>query len=166
MKKNIFAIGLGLLGLASAGCSSAKKDETQLKQEIQAQAPADSPDQIMQRAAMAFSNAEGLSADQKLRLQAVYSRVYSESMKIRREMGQSKSLLFMTLAKVNYKAAEITSLKKKIITLDQRRLNLMFSALDEVQKIVGKGIEAEKIYKHFEDYEIPNRRIRDVEIIN
>lgn len=30
----------------------------------------------------------------------IYARVYTESMKIRREMGQSKSLLFMTLTKV------------------------------------------------------------------
>ncbi len=68
----------------------------------------------------------------------------------------------MTLAKVDYKDTEIKNLKNKIVHLDQERLNLMFGALDDVRKVVGMGIEAEKIYKHFQDYEMPaHRHIHD-----
>lgn len=150
---------LSLLLIFSSCVSATKTESTVMDNQIKAQAPADSPDQIMARAALAFSNAEGLTAEQKLKLSAIYTRVYSEAMRIRREMGQSKSLLFMTLAKVNYKDSDIKNLKTKIVRLDQERLNLMFGALDDVQSVVGKGVQAEKIYKHFYDYEVP-RHIR------
>ncbi|MBY0555446.1 hypothetical protein K2P97_13015 [bacterium] len=150
---------LVISSLTLAACSSTKKErEQELALQVKMQEPADTPDQIMHRAAIAFSNADGLTAQQKWMLSDIYSRVYTESMRIRREMGQSKSLLFMTLAKVDYKSSEIDALKKKIVELDQKRLKLMFDALDDVQRIVGKGIEAEKIYKHFQDYEMPNHR--------
>lgn len=145
--------------LALSSCGTAKKERDEhLSLQVKMQEPADTPDQIMHRAAIAFSNAEGLTAQQKWMLSDIYSRVYTEAVQIRREMGQSKSLLFMTLAKVDYKKSEIDALKKKIVALDQRRLKIMFDALDDVQRIVGHGVEAEKIYKHFEDYEMPNLR--------
>lgn len=152
---------VGLVLITTACTSQQKAEEKQLNQNIQAQKPADTPEQIADRAAMAFSNVEGLTPEQKLKLSNIYKNVYLESMKIRREIGQSKSLLFMTLAKVDYKAKDITNLKKKIVELDQRRLNLMFEALDDVQNVVGRGVEAEKIYKHLEDYEMPRHWIKD-----
>ncbi|MFZ3229335.1 MAG: hypothetical protein WA160_03945 [Pseudobdellovibrio sp.] len=160
MKQTNLKIAFLLLAINLAACSSAKKNEdATLAKQTQTQAPADTPDQIMERAALAFSNAEGLTPEQKTKLSAIYTRVYTESKKIRRDMGQSKSLLFMTLAKVDYKEKEIAQLKKQIIALDQKRLAIMFTALDDVQNVVGKGIEAEKIYKHFEYYENPNHQI-------
>jgi len=140
-------------------CSSSQKEkDAELSMKVKMQEPADTPDQIMHRAAAAFSNAEGLTAQQKWMLADIYTSVYTQSMQIRRDMGQSKSLLFMTLAKKDYKKSEISELKKKIVALDAKRLEIMFKALDDVQRIVGKGIEAEKIYKHFQDYELPNQR--------
>ena len=153
---------LSLLLSLSSCVSATKNESTAMEIQMKAQAPADSPDQIMARAALAFSNAEGLTAEQKLKLNAIYTRVYIESMRIRREIGQGKSLLFMTLAKVNYKDSDIKNIKTKIVGLDQERLNLMFGALDDVQSVVGRGVQAEKIYKHFQDYEIPaNMRIHN-----
>jgi len=157
--KNQF-IRAALIGglVITSACGSKDKKPDELDQKISTQAPADTPNQIMERASMAFANAEGLTQEQKLKLSEIYKRVYTESMQIRRDIGQSKSLLFMTLAKTNYKASEVTELKKKIVNLDQKRLNLMFSALDDVQSVVGKGVAAEKLYRHFEDFEIPRSR--------
>lgn len=146
------------VAVSALGCSTPQKSEDEkLTAKIKEQAPADSPQQIAMRAAEAFSNAPGLTAEQKLKLHAIYTRVYSESMTIRRDIGQSKSLLFMTVANADYKSADVTKLKQKIVALDQRRLKLMFDALEEVQGVIGKGIEAEKIYKHLHDFEVPTR---------
>lgn len=150
-----------VLMIAACASSKTKKEDAALNAEVQAQAPADTPDQIMQRASYAFANAEGLTPEQKIKLGAIYSRVYTEGMSIRREIGQSKSLLFSVLAKVDYKADEITKLKKKIVDLDQKRLAIMFTALEEVQAVVGKGEQAAKIYKHLEHYENPLRSMRE-----
>lgn len=159
---NLKYVSLFLILIIVSSCSSAKKPEVDpMDRAVRHQTPADTPDQIMDRAAFAFSNAQGLTAEQKIVLRGIYTRVYADSMRIRREIGQSKSLLFMTLAKVDYKESEIKNLKNKIVKLDQQRLDIMFTALDDVRSVVGKGIEAEKIYKHFQDYEVPHIRIRD-----
>ncbi len=163
MKKVTTTLLLGSLVLT--GCTSAKvrSEERERQMQIQMQEPADNGDQLMRRAAMAFSNSPGLNPEQKLRLNEIYTKVYIAASRIRREMGKTKSLLFMTLAKVDYRSAEITDLKSRIVSLDQERLTLMFKALDDVQAVVGKGIEAEKIYRHLEYYEVPGR-MRDYDI--
>lgn len=141
-----------------AACGTTeKKEDTAMTTKVQEQAPADTPEQILARAAQTFSNIEGLAPEKKEKLREIYTRVYSESMDIRRELGQSKSLLFTTLAKTDYKTSEITKLKKKIVSLDQKRLNLMFKALEDVQGVVGKGAGSEEIYKHLEKHELPHR---------
>lgn len=154
-----------LVVLVFAGCTSAPKKQIEREREaqIQMQEPADNPQQLIKRAALAFSNAPNLSAEQKARLNDIYVRVYLDALKIRRDMGKAKSLMFMTLAKMDYRSSEISDLKSRIVELDQKRLVLMFKALEDVQEIVGKGIEAEKIYKHFQDYEIPGS-VRDYQI--
>lgn len=147
---------ISVLSLASCATTESK-DDRDLNVKVKAQQAADNPQDIAARAAEAFSAAPGLSADQKMRLHAIYTRVYVESMQIRREIGKSKSLLFMNLANPDYKASEMTRLKKKIINLDQKRLNIMFEAFDEVQKIVGRGTENDKIYQHFLNHEYPSK---------
>ena len=143
-----------LMLMLQVGCATSDLEREQ-KAQIRSQAPADSPQQIMDRAAMAFSNAPGLTVEQKAKLGTIYSQVYTEAMSIRREMGQAKSLLFMKLATTDYKNSEIISLKKRIVKLDQRRLDVMFKALEDVQNVVGHGADAKELYKHFEDFEIP-----------
>ena len=153
---------LAILVVLSFSCSSQQKaEEREMNTEIKAQANADTPQELVQRAAESFSNAPGLNPEQKLKLQKIYTSVYNDSMRVRREMGQSKSLLFATLSKVDYQQKEITNLKKKIVALDQERLNIMFKALEDVQKIVGKGVETEKVYKKILDYEVPSHQMRD-----
>ncbi|MGZ3725926.1 MAG: hypothetical protein ACXWQQ_08995 [Pseudobdellovibrio sp.] len=162
--KNISIIAYSVATLVlilQVGCASSELEREQRK-EIRAQQPADTPQEIMERASLAFANAPGLTPDQKVKLGAIYSQVYTDATAIRREIGQAKSLLFSKLASVDYTDKEISSLKNRIVKLDQRRLDLMFKALDDVQEVVGHGEAAEKIYKHFEDYEIPRFR-RDVD---
>ncbi|MGZ3743959.1 MAG: hypothetical protein ACXWRE_09585 [Pseudobdellovibrionaceae bacterium] len=149
-----------LSSLLMAACSSAPKP-TELEKQVKAQPPADTPEQIAQRAAEAFSNAPGLSAEQKQKLLAIYAKTYAEAMGIRTEIGQNKSLLFKLIASTNYKSGDVNQLKKKIIALDQKRLAVMFQALEDVQKVVGYGADKEEIYKHLRDFEFPQQHGRE-----
>lgn len=163
MKKQTTTLLISLLLLAGCTSETKRQEEREREARIQMQAPADTPQDIVRRAALAFSNAPGLNQEQKVRLGEIYARVYIDAVRIRRDIGKTKSLLFSTLAKADYKSTEITELKNRIVELDHERLVLMFKALEDVQQVVGKGIEAEKIYKHFQDYEVPGR-MRDYEI--
>ena len=156
MKNNLVKIAILPALVLLAACGSAeKKEEAAVNVQVQAQPPADTPEQILARAAQTFSTIEGLEPAKQEKLRETYTRVYTDSMNIRREIGQSKSLLFATLAKPDYKASEISKLKKKIVALDEKRLSLMFKALDDVQTIIGKGPGREELFKRLERYETP-----------
>lgn len=160
MKNTIQLVILSSLIAGLAGCSTySKSEKASLEKNISAEAPVNNPQQMLERAAVTFSEIDGISNEDKSKLSEIYTRTYLDSMSIRKQIGQSKSLLFKTLAKKDYKDSDIKALKNKIVELDQKRLAIMFKALDDVQKIVGKGTPAsEKIYEHLERYEYPMAR--------
>jgi hypothetical protein len=127
----------------------------ELDKKIQTQRPANTPEAIRDRAAETFANASGLSSDQKIRIKKVYLKTYDSAKDIGMKIGKSKSLLFMTVAEKDYSAKSVEEIKNRIVELDNSRLKIMFSALDEVQKIVGPGKDRLELYKHFFDYEEP-----------
>ncbi|HEY8271978.1 MAG TPA: hypothetical protein VIG33_13895 [Pseudobdellovibrionaceae bacterium] len=162
MNKKFFALMTSsLLTAFLLGACSSEPKKTELERQVKAQPEANSPEQIAQRAAEAFSGAPGLSAEQKQKLMAIYAKTYAEAMSIRAEIGQSKSLLFKLIASTNYKSTDVNQLKKKITALDQKRLAVMFQALEDVQKVVGYGADKEEIYKHLRDFEFPQQHGRE-----
>jgi hypothetical protein len=149
---------LGIVGCASQP-SNDQKSEAKLVEKIKAEAPADTPEAIADRGAQSFINAPGLTPDQKQRIMAVYVRTYNDAIQIRKDIGQSKSLLFKTIATKKIGSKEVESLRKHIVDLDHKRLEVMFKALKDVQEIVGTGDEKEEIYKHFYDFEYPGKMV-------
>lgn len=102
----------------------------------------------------AFANSKDLTTQQKSELKAIYGRTFSQSRAYRAELADKKSQLFETLSSRDYKSKDISKLKTEIIEIDQKRLNLMFAALAEVQGIVGYGKDKENIYKQLRDYDM------------
>lgn len=152
-------IALTLLGLSACSTANTKAENADLTQKVQMEPPAQTPEEIRNRAAEAFADAPGLTNEQKQKLEAIYQRTYAEALAIRTEIGQSKSLLFKTVAKADYKSNEVDRIKKRIVDLDQKRLNLMFKALADVQAVVGYGADKEEIYERLRDYEYPRGRV-------
>lgn len=144
--KNLIISCSVLFMLTSCSSQFAREEEKQAEQAM-AQEPADTPEDIAMRAASIFENAPNLSLEQKSEISKIYNKVYDDSMGIRRDIGQYKSLLYMTLVKENYKSTEVDRITKKIVALDKQRLDIMFKALKDVQKIIGHGADKEKIYK-------------------
>ena len=68
-------------------------------------------------------------------------------MRIRQEIGQAKATLFELMVNKNSSKKEIAVLRQKIVSLDKERLNMMFSSLDEVQKIISNKPEAVDYYR-------------------
>lgn len=160
MKKHLgvsllFLCACGLLTACNTPAKPAEPAPPSLEARVKAEPPAMSPDAIAERGAQTFINAPGLSDDQKRKIMAVYIRTFNEAISIRNEIGQSKSLLFKLVATVSYKSKEVESLKARIVALDQKRLQVMFKALEEIQGIVGTGKDKEELWKHFYDFEYP-----------
>ena len=159
------AISILLLTYVTASCiSSESRDQTtnasaeekrSLDEKVAAEPPTSGPNGIAERAADVFSQAEGLTPDQKKKLMVIYLNTYKEASQIGAEIGKSKSLLFKVITTRLYNSADVENIKKKVVALDQKRLTLMFKSLADVQAVVGVGIDKEQIYKHFYDYEYP-----------
>lgn len=136
------------------GCATTK-EEANLDQRIKAEQQANTPEEIALRAAEVFASAPGLTMEQKTKLHALYLKTYADSREIRKEIGQMKSLLFKEAALKKFDSPDITELTRRIIAADQRRLNIMFAAFQEMQKIVGYGADKKEIYEHLRDYDYP-----------
>jgi len=155
LSSSLFFLALGLG--AAVGCATApeKQEDKVLEARIKSEAPAPSPEAIAERGAQVFINAPNLSDEQKRKIMAIYIRTFNDAITIRNEIGQAKSLLFKLAAQSSFKSKEIESLKNRIVELDQKRLKIMFKALEDVQAIVGLGKDREEIWKHFYDFEYP-----------
>nr|BFD58659.1 hypothetical protein CKG001_07660 [Bdellovibrio sp. CKG001]BFD62084.1 hypothetical protein BdHM001_07650 [Bdellovibrio sp. HM001] len=151
---------IATLVLITAGCATISKDSADLDRRIQSEAPANTPEEIAQRAADVFSSAPGLSQDQRAKLNALYLRTYADSRQIRKEIGQMKSLLFKEAAIKKFKSKDINDLTRRIMDADQRRLNIMFAALEEMQTIVGHGDDKKELYEYLRKYDYPGSTLR------
>lgn len=147
--KKISTAAIATLVLMSCAEVTKKNQQIQSEQKktVQEMPPVEAPQDIVMRAASIFQGSPDLSDEQKNQLRDIYTGVYDESMAIRSEIGENKTLLYMTLVKKDYKSSEINKLTKKIVALDKKRLDIMFKALKDVQKIVGRGAAKEGLYK-------------------
>lgn len=158
--KNLSLIGtLILSAIFTAACQNRQlKQEQELSQKVSQEPRADTPEEIAHRGAEVFVSSPKLTDDQKRKIMLIYSRVYADAVAIRKEIGQSKSLIFKMVASKKHNSPEIERLKARIVKLDQDRLQIMFKALRDVQDVVGFGPGKEEIYQHFYDYESPRNR--------
>ncbi|WP_374028012.1 hypothetical protein ACES2J_04225 [Bdellovibrio bacteriovorus] len=101
-----------------------------------------------------------MTTEQRTKLNALYLRTYADSRQIRKEIGQMKSLLFKEAATKKFKSKDINELTSRIIDADQRRLNLMFRALEEMQTIVGTGEDKKELYEYLRQYDYPGTGLR------
>lgn len=135
------------------GCYTYKLKNEEPAQQTDAKPVAESPQQIAIYAASIFANAPNLTDEQKKQLNLLYTDVYEKAMTIRSDIGKYKTQLYMTLVRADYKSSEISMLRRKIVALDQQRLDIMFQAVKDMQKIVGRGADKESIYKHLSEYD-------------
>lgn len=140
--------------LVSSGCANHPPvEETKQGQQAEEQMVAQKPQAAAVNVAAIFANAPDLTDEQKQKLQAIHANVYEEAMAIRGEINENRSLLYNTLVMSDYSSAEVNNLKKKIVSLDKKRLDVMFKALKDVQKIVGRGKDKVNIYGQLLDDE-------------
>ena len=89
----------------------------------------------------AFMKAPGLSEAQKIKLSEIMKNAFSEAQKIKVAIANQKVDLFEAITNPSVKNSQVNKIKKSIVELDKKRLALMFSSLEDVQKIIGKNPE-------------------------
>lgn len=163
MDSKLSLLLLGMLFIIECTSPSIKDKASSdtLSQKIKSEPPAETAEAIANRGAETFVNSPHLTAEQKQKIMVIYIRTYNDAKRIRADIGKSKSLLFNLMATKKNDSKEVEALKRHIIQLDQSRLNIMFTALKEVQAIIGTGKDKEEIWKHFRDFEYPSKMLSD-----
>ncbi len=108
---------------------------------------------IAQSAISTFLNVPGLNDEQRQKLMEIYRNTYVSANEIRTQIAEHKTTLFKLAATQAYESKQLKNLRDKITALDQRRLVIMYRALEDVQKVVGYGPGKEDLYKHLRDYD-------------
>ncbi len=100
-----------------------------------------------------WAGSTNIDIDQKSKLWTLHSSTAREAFRIRDEITKAKSAMFKELAAGGEDKAMINGLKTKIVKLDQERMDIMFKALDSVQRILGNGRESKEYYLYLEELE-------------
>jgi len=86
-----------------------------------------------------LESSKRLTEKQKEDFLALHSNVKQDVMVVNDELRRLKIVLFKSLAKGDYERKKIDLIKKKIVKQYNKRLNIMFDALYQFQKILGVG---------------------------
>ncbi len=126
------------------GCSSTSTQE-QIAREKEVTESMPTRSVMSQRVKSILRNSPNLNEDQRDKFLMLHSDVMSEVAIINDELRKSKVVMFNNMVADEYDAKKIRILRKSIVKLNKKKLNVMFDAMDESKKILG--LEAKNIYR-------------------
>ncbi|MGE0762480.1 MAG: hypothetical protein AB7N80_04305 [Bdellovibrionales bacterium] len=130
----------GLLGLTILVTGCATQDEKRdVEKKVQAETPVAQDESFANRGANIFLKAQNLSEEQREQLMLIHTSTFEKTARLRDEITKTKSALFKTVVNPKASPKEISMMKNRIVKLDRERLDVMLSAFDEVQKVMGRN---------------------------
>lgn len=146
MKKLTTLLMLSLLAMF-ASCASNVKDEVR---EDRMSLGHGSKEQMIEKMRDMLAKVPGITTEQTEKMLVLHSDVYVKSQEISEKILQNKVLLFKYLAEGKKKEMEFV--KKETKKLYLQKLDLMFGAFDQVEKILGKDTHKILIQDDFKIY--------------
>lgn len=144
MSKGMKVLVAGMAMLSLVHCASKEKQqEANLVKEVQAQPVREMHGGVAGKGMEAILSSQSLTEEQKKKLLELHGNMAKETFKIQEETSQLKGVLFETIAQKPYDRAKVTSLKKKLTVLNDRKMKNMFDALEKVQLIIGEKSDSD-----------------------
>ncbi len=139
MKSSVRVLVVGLFSVLMVNCASKPSaEEVKLEKEVQAQPAAEMHGGVAQKGVESILNSKTLTAEQKKELMNLHGNLAKETFKIQEETSKLKGVLFETITTKPYDRKKVASLKKKLTSLNDKKMKNMFEALDKVQAILGE----------------------------
>ncbi len=135
MKNSIF-IGMIIFAGFISGCASTS--EKKVSQEVSDQKQIESPNQAVASGRFAIKQSTRLTELEKTRFFEVMDRTQASVAEIKKKEGQLMAALFQSLAERKYDPREIHVYRTKLRKLEDEKLNLMFTSLEEIRHLFGK----------------------------
>lgn len=144
MKKFALIAAVTLL----SACAS-QKAEQKVNEEVKKEPGVFNQQEIAERAHELILNHPSLTDKQRGEMKSLFAEVYRKNILIRSEIGKLKGVLFKTLFNRDSKPAEMKVLKKRLLTANQDKMDLMLDALDKAVVILGKNGDPQQFERLF-----------------
>lgn len=135
MRKFQYGVWILLFGLSLGACAH-RQVEDEVNREVAAQPSRPMDGGVAYKGLEAIESSR-LSDDQKNQFRELQTRMMVETAQNRDDTSKLKGVLFETLASPQYDRSKVEEIKRRLVKLNQARMENMFRALEEVQKIVG-----------------------------
>ncbi len=147
MKKNLSLISVLLAALIATSCAHNSKVEQKVESEISA-VPAQKTESLSQTI-KAQINSSNLSSEQKEKLLGLVEKTHAKQVALTDEIERTKVVMVQTVLAPKMNKREFKILKNKIKSLDKERLELGFTTIAEVRKIIAPNASTQdrEIYK-------------------
>lgn len=139
MKNTIISLAAALIMTALMSACASQEVKKEVTNKADQETATLVPGEIAEKGRKAIMESKSLSADQKEKMMTLMNNTHAEILNIKQETGKLKAVLFKDLMAGQSTNAEVKEIKKRITKLEQQKMNLMFSSLDEAQKIIGKS---------------------------
>ena len=134
----MFLRSLAILLLSLAfGCSH-EAVEKDISQKMNRESDVTSQDDLTSKANLVVQNAKGISNDQRRRLMELRSATTMQLEINWQQQLKLKSVLIKEVIQTDYKENEVELIKSKLKDLESKRLAIMFSSVDEANRIMGR----------------------------
>lgn len=152
MKKSNVVLGalLSVSALFLGGCNTT---DEKVEQRTAKETPTRDMGELTTRGFETWAGSANIDIDQKSKLWTIHSATARDAFRIRGEISKAKTALFKELADGGRDMKMIDGLKKKIVKLDQERLDLMFKSLDSVEKVLGTSDQGRDYYRYLDELE-------------
>lgn len=139
MRNSVKTIFIALASLTLLNCASKPNvEDVKLEKEVQAQPAREMHGGVAQKGFESILNSKTLTADQKKQLLDLHGSMSKETFKIQEETSKLKAVLFETVTQKPFDRKKVAAIKKKLVSLNDKKMKNMFEALDKVQAILGE----------------------------
>ncbi|MGZ3772546.1 MAG: Spy/CpxP family protein refolding chaperone [Pseudobdellovibrionaceae bacterium] len=139
MKSSIRYFLMALCLFSVVNCASKPtQEEVKVQQEVQAEPPRKMHGEVAQKGFESIVQSKSLTDDQKAKLLKLHTKMSAETSQIQDETSKLKAVLFDTMTAKPYDSKKVNVIKKRLITLNDKKMKNMLKAIDEVKDIVGQ----------------------------
>jgi len=127
--------------VAASGCasSSSKKIDQDLDARLQS-APTASNSEEFGKSARKQIKESTASSEQKAKLLQLQRNTQDQSIQLREQSYKLRSLLIQDLAAKNYDRDEVEAIKDRLKKIEDQRLQLIYTAMDQASTILGHDL--------------------------
>lgn len=118
------------------GCAS-QKAKTEVDRKVSEESVTMTPGETAAKGRDAILQSKYLTEAQKTKILGIMTNTQVKSVALREETARLKAVLFETLGEKNYKADQVAVIKSRLKKIENEKMDLMFSSLDQVKEVLG-----------------------------